>query len=111
MGALTSVDLRDATPRRYGKEHIAKFSVELCGFIDMKPLATRSWCGSGTILGSGYPCPVDRDLRVSGHFAEDFNRAFIDIFSCKEYGPKKAAEFCAKYFGAKDMKFTTIFRT
>ena len=48
---------------------------------------------------------------VSGHFAEDSNRAFIDVFSCKEYPPKKTAEFCQKYFGAKSMKYSVVFRT
>ena len=48
---------------------------------------------------------------VSGHFAEDSDRAFIDIFSCKEYLPSEAAKFCKDYFGAKDMQYSVTFRT
>ncbi len=48
---------------------------------------------------------------MSGHFAEDSDRAFIDIFSCKEYLPSEAAKFCKDYFGAKDMQYSVTFRT
>jgi len=47
---------------------------------------------------------------ISGHFAEDTDRAFIDIFSCKEFGPEDAAEYSKKYFGAKKMQYSVSFR-
>jgi S-adenosylmethionine/arginine decarboxylase-like enzyme len=113
-GLLTSVDLRDCDPKKIrSKEHIAKFSVDLCDFIEMKrfgePIVVR-FGDDPRVQGYSLAQLIETSL-VSGHFAEDTNRAFIDIFSCKEYAPKRAAEFCAKYFGAKDMKFTAIFRT
>ncbi len=48
---------------------------------------------------------------ISGHFAEDTDRAFIDLFSCKEYPPQKTAEYCRKYFGAKGMEYSVTFRS
>ena len=48
---------------------------------------------------------------VSGHFVEDTNRAFIDVFSCKEYPPKNTAEFCQEYFGAQGLKYSVVFRS
>lgn len=47
---------------------------------------------------------------ISGHFAEDTNKAFIDVFSCKEYPPKKAAKFCMDYFGGTEVDYSVIFR-
>jgi hypothetical protein len=38
---------------------------------------------------------------VFGHFANQSNVAYPDIFSCKEYPSKKAADFCKKFFEAK----------
>jgi S-adenosylmethionine/arginine decarboxylase-like enzyme len=113
-GLLTSVDLRDCDPKKIrSKEHIAKFSVDLCNFIQMKrfgePIVVR-FGDDPRVQGYSLAQLIETSL-ISGHFAEDTNRAFIDIFSCKEYPPTKAAEFCAKYFGAKDLKFTTLFRT
>lgn len=38
---------------------------------------------------------------ISGHFANDTNKAFIDIFSCKAYDPEAVAAFTAEFFGGK----------
>lgn len=42
------------------------------------------------------------------HIIKD--RAFIDIFSCKFFDPKKAEQFSKKYFKAKKSKVKTIIR-
>ena len=42
------------------------------------------------------------------HIIKD--RAFIDIFSCKFFDPKKAEQFSKKYFKAKKSKIKTIIR-
>jgi hypothetical protein len=35
---------------------------------------------------------------VSGHFANDTNAAYMDIFSCKNYDPLVMANFTLKFF-------------
>ncbi|MFA7063305.1 MAG: S-adenosylmethionine decarboxylase, partial [Methanomethylophilus sp.] len=47
---------------------------------------------------------------ISGHFAEDTDRAFVDVFSCKEFAPQNTAEYVKKYFGAKKMQYSISFR-
>lgn len=47
---------------------------------------------------------------ISGHFANDTNNAYIDIFSCKEYPPKEAVNFTKKFFEAENANYTVIFR-
>jgi len=42
---------------------------------------------------------------VSGHFAEDSNSVYIDIFSCKFYEQDKAVEFTKDFFKGKKVKF------
>ena len=113
-GLLTSVDLQDCDPKKIrSKEHIQQFSVDLCEFIKMKrfgePIVVR-FGDDPRVQGYSLAQLIETSL-ISGHFAEDTNRAFIDVFSCKEYPPKKAADFCKKYFGAKHVDFAVTFRT
>jgi len=47
---------------------------------------------------------------VSGHFANETNAAYLDVFSCKEYEPVRAAEFCRDFFGAQSVTYQVLFR-
>ena len=47
---------------------------------------------------------------ISGHFANNSNTAYLDVFSCKAYPPYKTAEFAKKFFGAKRSKVKVNFR-
>ena len=40
---------------------------------------------------------------ITGHFSENTNASYINIFSCGEYDAEKAAEFTKDFFGAKRM--------
>ncbi len=113
-GLLTSVDLHDCDPEKVRDgDYIRKFSVDLCDHIDMKrygePIVVR-FGADPRVQGYSLAQLIETSL-ISGHFAEDTNRAFIDIFSCKEYPPQAVAEYCRKYFGAKDMEYSVSFRT
>lgn len=113
-GLLTSIDLRGCDPEKIcDGEYIRKFSVDLCDHIDMKrfgePIVVR-FGADPRVQGYSLAQLIETSL-ISGHFAEDTNRAFIDVFSCKEYPPKEVAEYCRKYFGADEMEYSVAFRT
>ena len=113
-GLLTSVDLRDCDPKKIADgDYIRKFSVDLCNHIDMKrfgdPIVVR-FGADPRVQGYSLAQLIETSL-ISGHFAEDTNRAFIDVFSCKEYPPKAVAEYCRDYFGATEMEYCVSFRT
>jgi len=113
-GLLTSMDLRQCDPEKIrSKETISQFSIDLCEYIDMKrfgePIVVR-FGADPRVQGYSLAQLIETSM-ISGHFAEDTDRAFIDVFSCKEYPPKKVAEYCAKYFGAKDVEYSVSFRT
>jgi len=113
-GLLTSIDLKDCDPEKIrSKEVITQFSIDLCNYIKMKrfgdPVVVR-FGDDPRVQGYSLAQLIETSL-VSGHFAEDTDRAFIDVFSCKEYPPKKTAEFCKKYFGAKDLEYSVVFRS
>lgn len=112
-GLQTSIDLRGCDPQKIASgEYITKFSIDLCDYIDMKrfgePIVVR-FGADPRVQGYSLAQLIETSL-ISGHFAEDTNRAFIDVFSCKEYPPKKVAEYCKEYFGATDVEYTVIFR-
>ena len=112
-GLLTSVDLRGCDPEKIrSKEVITQFSIDLCEHIKMKrfgdPIVVR-FGADPRVQGYSLAQLIETSL-ISGHFAEDTDRAFIDIFSCKEYPPQETAEYCKKYFGAKEVDHSVIFR-
>lgn len=47
---------------------------------------------------------------VSGHFSELWNRAYINLFSCKAFDAEKAIEFTKKFFEAKKVKKRVLIR-
>jgi S-adenosylmethionine/arginine decarboxylase-like enzyme len=113
-GLLTSIDLRDCDPAKIGSgDHITQFSIDLCDYIQMKrfgPPTVVRFGADPRVQGFSLAQLIETSL-ISGHFAEETNRAFIDVFSCKEYPPKKVAEYCRKYFGAKGVEYSVSFRT
>ena len=97
---------------RSSKDHITQFAVDLAKHIDMKRYGEPQVVFFGDepkVQGYSLVQLIETSM-ISGHFAEDTDRAFIDIFSCKEFGPKDAAEFSQKFFGAEKMEYSVSFR-
>lgn len=113
-GILTSIDLKDCDPQKIrSKEVITQFSIDLCDYIKMKrfgdPIVVR-FGADPRVQGYSLAQLIETSL-ISGHFAEDTDRAFVDVFSCKEYPPEETAEFCRRYFGARSMEYSVVFRS
>ena len=47
---------------------------------------------------------------ISGHFANDTNRAYLDIFSCKAYDPAVVEAFSREFFSASGSVVHTTLR-
>ncbi len=47
---------------------------------------------------------------ITVHLDEVGNRAFIDIFSCKDFDPQPAIDYAKEFFGAKEHKETVLER-
>ncbi len=41
---------------------------------------------------------------IAGHFVEEFNEMYLDVFSCKNFDNKKVIE-CVKEFFGEDIKY------
>ncbi len=110
FGEELTLDLYDCDNKLItSKEKIAQYAIELCELIDMKRFGEPflEYFAEHSELVAGYSLSqmIETSL-ISGHFSDFLNRAYINIFSCKTYDPKKALEFTKKYFGAKSVRIT-----
>jgi len=112
-GLLTSVDVFDCDSEilRDG-DKIKQFVIELCDLIDMKrfgePVLVR-FGADPRVQGYSVVQLIETSC-ISGHFAEDSNSIYVDIFSCKFYDQAKAVEFVKNFFNGKSEKSRVILR-
>jgi S-adenosylmethionine/arginine decarboxylase-like enzyme len=112
-GLYCSIDLKECNPDTIrNAEKIKEFVVQLCELIDMKRYGEAQVVHFGedpAVTGYSMTQLIETSL-ISGHFANQTNAAYLDVFSCKAYAPHKAAEFCKQFFEAKDYNLNIVFR-
>ena len=103
-GRSCSVDLHECDPELVkNPAAIRKFVRQLCTKLNMKrhgPCRVERF-GSGNLRGYSMMQFIQTSS-ITAHFDEFGERAFIDIFSCKQFNPRMVALFCKKYFKAKN---------
>lgn len=108
---LDLYDCRSANIR--SKKKILEYSNKLCNLIKVKkygkPIVKRFALHSERAAGYSLVQLIETSL-ISGHFSELWNRAFVNIFSCKNFNERKAAVFTRKFFCAKKIKKKVIIR-
>jgi spermidine synthase len=83
---------------------IQRYARELCDVIDMKPYGPPQtpYFGENSEITKGYSLlQFIETSSLTGHFSEGTGAAYINIFSCKYYDRKLAAEFSKQFFGAE----------
>jgi S-adenosylmethionine/arginine decarboxylase-like enzyme len=112
-GLLTSIDLHHCNPDIIrDAEAIQRYVDKLCPLIEMKKYGNTQIVHFGEderVAGFSMTQLIETSL-ISGHFANQNNAAYIDIFSCKYYDPQVAADFTQEYFQARDIKIHYILR-
>jgi S-adenosylmethionine/arginine decarboxylase-like enzyme len=101
-GLSTAVDLYQCNSRTIRDTgEIKRFVVELCDLIQMKRYGDCQVVhfGEGRVAGYSMTQLIETSL-ISGHFANDTNAAYLDIFSCKPYDPEIVERFAKTFFGA-----------
>ena len=103
-GMSTSVDLYDCNPNLIkDAEYIKKYVKELCDLIEMKRFGECQVVHFGEdpkVSGFSMTQLIETSL-ISGHFANNTNAAYLDIFSCKWYDVEQVVSFSRKFFEAK----------
>jgi S-adenosylmethionine/arginine decarboxylase-like enzyme len=112
-GLATAVDLKNCNPATIrNAEVIKQFVQELCDLIDMKRFGDTMVVHFGDdprVCGLSMTQLIETSL-ISGHFANETNAVYLDIFSCKEYPPYRVADFCKTFFEAEEVNVQFIFR-
>jgi S-adenosylmethionine/arginine decarboxylase-like enzyme len=112
-GLLTSIDLHYCNPKIIrDAEAIKQYVNELCQIIEMKRYGDTQVVNFGKeerVAGFSMTQLIETSL-ISGHFANQSNAAYIDVFSCEYYDPQVVADFTQKYFQAKDITIHYILR-
>ena len=112
-GMSMSVDLYQCNPKTIrSAKKIKQFVDELCKLIKATKFRKTTVVDFGEnerVTGYSMTQLIETSL-ISGHFANQSNAVYIDIFSCKEYPPYKAAWFCKKFFAAQRMHTKITFR-
>jgi len=93
-------------------EVIKQFIIDLCDLIDMRRFGDPIVVDFGDDpVVSGYSMfQLIETSNIAGHFANQSNSAYMDIFSCKHFDPNVAAEFCANVFQARSSQGYFIHR-
>jgi S-adenosylmethionine/arginine decarboxylase-like enzyme len=112
-GLCTCIDLKGCDPAAIrDAERIRQYVIEVCDLIRMKRFGEPQVVHFGPndrVAGYSMTQLIETSL-ISGHFANEANAAYIDIFSCKEYEPEVAAEFTRRFFGADSAVFQVVLR-
>ncbi len=112
-GLLSSVDIYDCDPDLIRDEHAIRcFVYELCDRIEMKRFGECTVVNFGEderVAGFSMTQLIETSL-ISGHFANASNAVYLDIFSCKFYEPRTAAEFAVSFFKGKSYKLQVAMR-
>lgn len=112
-GLCTCIDLKGCDPAAIrDAERIRQYVIEVCDLIRMKRFGEPQVIHFGPnerVAGYSMTQLIETSL-ISGHFANETNAAYIDIFSCKEYEPEEAAEFTRRFFGADSVSLQVLLR-
>lgn len=91
--------------------HIQDYVIQLCKLIDMVRFGDAQIVNFGSGDKAGYTLvQLIETSNITGHFSNDTNAAYIDIFSCKPFTPAEATEFSRKFFEAEVSDFQFCFR-
>ena len=105
-GMSTSVDLYNCDPSTIRDANkIKEYVKQLCDLIEMRTFGECLVVHFGDdpkVSGFSMTQLIETSL-VSGHFANNTNAAYLDIFSCKWYDVEKMVQFSKDFFGAKSV--------
>jgi S-adenosylmethionine/arginine decarboxylase-like enzyme len=83
---------------------IQDFVIQLCKVIDMTRFGDCQVVHFGTGNKEGFSMvQLIETSCITGHFANDSNSAFIDIFSCKEFDIDDVVKFTLEFFGGNSV--------
>ena len=111
-GKLGTINVYGCNPKKIrDKREIKRFVGVLCEFIDMerKGSCRVKRFGKGDLKGYSAIQFIEYSS-ITIHFDEVENRAFIDVFSCKDFDTSKVEGFSRKFFNGERSSSKTMLR-
>jgi S-adenosylmethionine decarboxylase len=106
-GLWSGIDLHSCDPGLVRSEKkIKEFVIKLCDRINVKRFGETIVVDFGEdprVSGFSMVQLIETSL-ISGHFVNQTNNIFLDVFSCSYYDPQEIAGFAKEFFKAKDLK-------
>jgi len=91
--------------------NIVKFSKNLVHKIDMVAYGDPQVVMFGTGNKKGYTLvQLIETSNITGHFVEETNDAYLDVFSCKPFDVNDVDKVVAQFFGPENTKTTYVIR-
>ena len=113
-GIATSIDIYHCNPKTIrSAAKIKQFVAELCRLIEMKRFRETQVVHFGEeerVAGYSMVQLIETSL-ISAHFANQSNTTYLDVFSCKFYEPRQAAEFTLEAFGGGHYQMQVALRS
>jgi S-adenosylmethionine/arginine decarboxylase-like enzyme len=93
------------------KPIIETFSRTLVKDIKMVPYGKPQVVMFGSGNKKGYTLvQLIETSNITGHFVEETNDMYLDVFSCKDFNPEKVQELIQKYFQPQSMQSLLVRR-
>ena len=112
-GMATAVDIHDCSPALIrDADAIKRFTVELCKKLGVKMFGETIVVDFGSdpkVSGFSLVQLIETSL-VSGHFANQTNAVYLDVFSCKFYEAQKIIDYALSFFQGKSYNAHCILR-
>lgn len=113
------LDLHGCNTRKFTRREIKKFFKDLCGLIDMKRCELFWWDDHGLPAKERQTEPHLKGTsaiqfimtsNITIHTLDMMGNVYLNIFSCKDFGTKKATDFSRKFFEGRVASAKTIIR-
>ena len=94
------IDLKHCRPSSIrSRSHIGWFAKTLVHNIDMKAYGEPQIVMFGTGNKKGYTLvQLIETSNITGHFCEETNEAYLDVFSCKDFHQKEVEDVVRSFF-------------
>jgi len=106
------LDAAGCSPKMIGSSIvIGNFTKDLVRRIDMKAYGDPQIVMFGTGNKKGYTLiQLIETSNIAGHFVEENNTMYLDVFSCKDFDPEIVKETVHEYFDAQKFNIKVLLR-
>ena len=95
------------------KEKLQEYVDKLCKLIKMQKYGKTllPYFGESQEFTKGYSLvQLIETSSITGHFSDAWNKAYINIFSCRKFDPVVAKKFTRQFFHAKSVRNRFLIR-